>query len=191
MSPHERKRKLDAIYHSFKKKVNSHLKLKISLILLPFSLVTLLLIYILKDIPNPSRLTKNPAPVSTKILDRNGELLYDVYSDQNRTPVKIEEAPKYLIQATIAIEDKNFYRHHGIDLSGILRASLSIISGKRLEGGSTITQQLVKNALLTDRSRNIQRKIREAILALGTELVYSKNQILELYLNHAPYGGTA
>lgn len=191
MSPHERKKKLDVIYHSFKKSVSDNLKLKVSLILLPFLLVTLLLIYILKDIPNPDRLTKNPAPVSTKILDRNGELLYDVYSDQNRTPIKIQEVPKYLIQATISIEDKNFYHHHGIDLSGVLRASLSIVSGKRLEGGSTITQQLVKNALLADRSRNIQRKIREAILALGTELVYSKDQILELYLNHAPYGGTA
>lgn len=199
MPPKERKRKLETIYYSFKKSVNSDAKLKVFLILLPFLLVILPLIYILKDIPNPSRLTKNPAPVSTKILDRNGELLYEVYSDQNRTPIKIEEVPKYLIQATIAIEDKNYYRHHGIDMTGILRAFISNLNLKcaisnvkcSLQGGSTITQQLVKNALLADRSRNIQRKIREAILALGTELVYSKNQILELYLNHAPYGGTA
>lgn len=191
MSPHERKKKLDVIYHSFKKKVDDNLKLKIFIILFPFLLVTLSLVYILKDIPNPSRLTKYPAPVSTKILDRNGELLYDVYSDQNRTPIKIQEAPKYLIQATVAIEDKNFYNHHGLDFMGILRAGFNTLSGKRLEGGSTITQQLVKNALLADRSRNLQRKIREAILALGTEFVYSKDQILELYLNHAPYGGTA
>jgi len=153
----------------------------------------LFLIYIfilLKDIPGPARLTKNPAPVSTKILDRNGKLLYEVYSNYRRTPVAFSNISDYVKKATIAIEDKNFYRHHGLDSKAIVRAAFKTLTGQRLEGGSTITQQLVKNALLYDPSRTLGRKIKEAILALATEVVYSKDEILELYLNHAPYGGT-
>lgn len=163
--------------------------------LLPVGLIIsgLLLIglfFLFKDVPTPSKLTKTPAPVSTKILDRNGQLLYEVYSDQNRTPIKLDNLPDYVHQATIAIEDKNFYKHHGLDTAGIIRAAFKTLSGQRLEGGSTLTQQLVKIALLSDSSRTITRKIREAFLAIATELTYSKDQILELYLNHAPYGGT-
>jgi len=94
------------------------------------------------------------------------------------------------VEATIAIEDKNFYHHHGFDTGGILRAAYKTLTGQRLEGGSTITQQLVKVALLTP-ERTISRKIKEAVLSLATELLYSKAQILEMYLNHIPYGGTA
>lgn len=147
--------------------------------------------YLFRDIPNPTRLTRLPAPVSTEILDRNGQLLYEIYQDKNRTPVSLDDVPLSVIQATISIEDKNFYRHHGLDLTGIGRAAFKTLSGRRLEGGSTITQQLVKIALLNDPSRTVTRKIREASLSLLTEILYSKDQILELYLNHAPYGGTA
>jgi membrane peptidoglycan carboxypeptidase len=146
--------------------------------------------YILKDIPNPQKLTRYPSPVSTQIFDRNGKLLYELYQDQNRTPVTIDQIPDSVKKATIAIEDKNFYRHHGLDFVGITRAAFKTLSGQRLEGGSTITQQLVKIALLEDPARTAQRKIREAVLALATEFFYSKDQILELYLNHIPYGGT-
>jgi len=148
------------------------------------------LFFLLKDIPGPARLTKNPAPISTKILDRNGKLLYEVYSDYRRTPVAFKDISDYVKKATVAIEDKNFYRHHGLDSLAIMRAAFKTLTGQRLEGGSTITQQLVKNALLSDPSRTIGRKIKEAILAVATEVIYSKDQILELYLNHAPYGGT-
>ncbi len=145
----------------------------------------------LKDLPSPVNLNKPSAyPISTKILDRNGELLYEIYSDQNRTPIKLEDLPDYVKEATIAIEDKNFYTHHGFDSGGILRALYKTATGQRLEGGSTITQQLVKVALLTP-ERTISRKIKEAILTVATEILYSKNQILEMYLNHIPYGGTA
>lgn len=123
-------------------------------------------------------------------MDRNGEILYEIYVDKNRTPIKLTDLPDYVKQATISIEDKNFYRHMGIDIAGVTRAAISTLSGKRLEGGSTITQQLVKMALLTPQ-RTVTRKIKEAVLALATEIIYSKDQILELYLNHAPYGGTA
>ncbi|PIR99035.1 penicillin-binding protein [Candidatus Collierbacteria bacterium CG10_big_fil_rev_8_21_14_0_10_44_9] len=155
------------------------------------SLVLGLLFIFLKDLPSPTNLNKpNAYPISTKILDRNGNLLYEIYDNQNRTPIKLDDLPQYLKQATIAIEDKNFYRHHGFDTGGLIRAGWKTLTGQRLEGGSTITQQLVKVALLTP-ERTISRKIKEAILTVATEILYSKNQILEMYLNHIPYGGTA
>jgi penicillin-binding protein 1C len=155
-----------------------------------FVLITGSLFFILKDIPNPQKLIKSPAPISTKILDRHGVLLYEVFQGYRRSPVKLESINKHAQLATISIEDKNFYRHYGLDTSGIIRASLSILTGKRLEGGSTLTQQLVKIAILSDSRRTLDRKIKEAVLAVATEIVYTKDQILELYLNHAPYGGT-
>ncbi len=163
----------------------------VTLITLSILVVLSSLFFFLKDLPSPARLSKPSSfPISTKILDRNGNLLYEIYDDQNRTPVKLDDLPAYLKEATIAIEDKNFYRHHGFDTGGILRALWKTATGQRLEGGSTITQQLVKVALLTP-ERTISRKIKEAILTIATELLYSKNQILEMYLNHIPYGGTA
>lgn len=159
-------------------------------ILLFASIFLLLIFFLFKDVPNPTKLTKTPAPVSTKILDRNGKLLYEVYSEYRRTPVANENIPDYVKQATIAIEDKNFYRHNGLDSLAIIRAAFNTLTGKRLEGGSTITQQLVKNSLLADTRRTVTRKVREAILSVITEVIYSKDEILGLYLNHAPYGGT-
>lgn len=144
----------------------------------------------LKDLPSPAKLARPLAfPVSSKILDRNGVLLYEIYADQNRTPIKIAELPSYVTEATIAIEDKNFYRHHGFDTGGILRALYKTLTGQRLEGGSTITQQLVKVTLLTP-ERTLSRKIKEAILTVATEILYTKDAILEMYVNHIPYGGT-
>src|SRR3989339_639862 len=144
----------------------------------------------LADLPSPKNLSRDLFPISTKIFDRNGQLLYEIYAEENRTPVKISELPPHVLQATVAIEDQNFYRHHGFDTGGIIRAAYKTLSGQRLEGGSTITQQLVKVALLTP-ERTVIRKIKEATLALATEILYDKNQILEMYLNHIPYGGTS
>ena len=161
------------------------------IVILTLVLIFTGLYFFLKDLPSPANLNKpNSYPISTKILDRNGKLLYEIYDDQNRTPIKLDDLPKYLTEATISIEDKNFYRHHGFDTGGLLRAGFKTITGQRLEGGSTITQQLVKVALLTP-ERTVTRKIKEAILTIATEILYSKNQILEMYLNHIPYGGTA
>ncbi len=163
----------------------------IALIILSVSLILGSLFLFLKDLPSPANLGKPSAyPISTKILDRNGNLLYKIYADQNRTPIKLDDLPQYLKQATIAIEDKNFYQHHGFDTGGLIRALWKTLTGQRLEGGSTITQQLVKVALLTP-ERTISRKVKEAILTVATEILYSKNQILEMYLNPIPYGGTA
>jgi penicillin-binding protein 1C len=148
--------------------------------------------FILHDLPSAASLKDYKSfPVSTHIYDRNGKLLYEIYKDQNRTPVKLSVLPKYVYQSTIAIEDKDFYRHGGISLvSGVLRALKEIVVKQSLQGGSTLTQQLVKGALLTP-ERTIQRKIREIVLAIQTEKMFTKDQILEMYLNQVPYGGSS
>ena len=97
-------------------------------------LLVIIGIYLFKDIPSPTKLASGSFPVSTQIFDRNGNLLYEIYAEQNRTPVVIDALPDYVLQATISIEDKNFYRHLGVDLSGIARAAYKNFSGQRLEG---------------------------------------------------------
>lgn len=144
-----------------------------------------------RALPSPADIGKVNFPLSTHLYDTNGKLLYEVYKDQSRTPVKVKDLPKYIAQATIAFEDKDFYRHNGIaPISGILRAVRDTMIKKNLQGGSTITQQLVKSALLSP-ERTWERKIKEMVLAIQTEKMYNKNQILELYLNQVPYGGAA
>jgi penicillin-binding protein 1C len=155
------------------------------------ALFLILFFWLFRGLPFPTRLGSPDFPSSTLIYDRNGKLLYEIYSEKNRVPVKLEDLPEYLKWATISSEDKKFYQHHGFDFGGIIRASFNIVFKQTLQSGSTITQQLVKNALLEDPSRTLRRKIREAILTWGTEVIYSKDQILEMYLNQTPYGGTA
>ncbi len=152
--------------------------------------VLFLFFYIFWQLPNPYKLKDYRAvPLSTHIYDRNGKLLYEIYKEQNRSPIKLKELPPFVSQATIAIEDKDFYRHGGISIvGGILRAAKELVVSRKLQGGSTITQQLIKSALLTP-ERTIRRKIREVILATWAERIFSKNEILELYLNQVPYGG--
>jgi penicillin-binding protein 1C len=146
--------------------------------------------YLFWDLPNPMQLTTRPAAASTRLLDRNGKLIFEVFGEERRTPIQLSSLPKHVWQATLAAEDKDFYNHKGFSLTGYLRATLHIITGKRLEGGSTITQQLVKKALLSD-DRTLTRKIRELVLSLLVETRYTKDKILEMYLNQIPYGGTA
>ena len=141
------------------------------------------------NLPSPDKIVRTQG-FSTKITDRNGTLLYDVYANQNRTPVAIADAPIYLRQATISIEDKNFYKHQGFDPFGMLRGFLKIFTSGRAEGGSTITQQLVKNVFFSN-ERNIVRKIKEFVMAIQIERKYTKDQILQMYLNEVPYGGTS
>ena len=146
--------------------------------------------YFAREIPSPDRLTNRNVEQSTKIYDRKGVLLYNVHGDQNRTLVTLDKVPVYLKDATIAIEDKTFYKHKGFDVGGLVRAARDLIFDKRLSGGSTLTQQLVKNALLTP-ERTVTRKIKEFILSVQIERRYTKDQILQIYLNEIPYGGTA
>lgn len=141
-----------------------------------------------KDLPSPTKLSQG-SENSTVFYDREGKILYEMFKDKNRVPVAFRELPPYLKQATIAIEDKNFYKHKGISESGIIRGFLSFFTRGRFQGGSTITQQLIKNVLLSSQ-RALSRKIKEAILAMEVERKYTKDEILLMYLNEAPYGGT-
>ena len=145
--------------------------------------------YALKDMPSPKLLSGDTFPESSQLLDRNGKLIYEIYADKRRTAVTLASIPDNLKKATLAIEDANFYRHGGFDLRGIIRGLWRTVINRRLQGGSTLTQQLVKNALLTP-ERTWSRKIKEAILTVATEILYSKDQILEMYFNQTPYGGT-
>ncbi|HWY79219.1 MAG TPA: transglycosylase domain-containing protein [Candidatus Sulfotelmatobacter sp.] len=143
----------------------------------------------LKDLPSPTKLSNNTQSYSSQIYDRNGKLLYTLYGNRNQTFVPLMKIPKEMQEATIAIEDRNFYHHGAVDFRGIIRAAYSILIHKQIQGGSTLTQQLVKNSLLSP-EQTFQRKIKEVILAFATEVMYSKDQILEMYLNQVPYGGT-
>jgi len=145
---------------------------------------------ILRDLPVPDRLITREIAQTTKIYDRHGTLLYKIYHDQNRTLMPLEEIPLFVQQATIAVEDGNFYQHRGISFVGVARALYQFIFHGQVQGGSTITQQLVKNALLTP-ERTLNRKIKEMILAVLVELRFSKEEILKMYLNEVSYGGAA
>lgn len=148
--------------------------------------------FIFVGLPSPYSLKGYGAiPLSSQIYDRNGKLLYEVFRDENRTPVTIDQIPMHLRQATIAIEDKDFYTHGGISIvSGMLRAAKDTVQKGNLQGGSTITQQLVKSALLTP-ERTIQRKLKEILLAVWVEKIFTKDEILALYLSQVPYGGSS
>ncbi|MBI3046201.1 MAG: transglycosylase domain-containing protein [Candidatus Harrisonbacteria bacterium] len=147
---------------------------------------------ILKDLPNPEQFASRQIIQSTKIFDRTGQvLLYEIHGEEKRTAIAFEEIPDYVKWATIAIEENNFYSNPAFDLKGIVRAFLAnILSGEFSQGGSTITQQLARNAFLTP-EKTIIRKIKELIVALELEKQYSKNEVLNLYLNQIPYGGNA
>lgn len=146
---------------------------------------------ILKDLPNPNILIERPQALTTKIFSRDGRLLYKIYRNQNRSLVKLEDIPKSLVDATIAIEDREFWSHPGFSVRGILRAfTHNFQDDSGLQGGSTITQQLVKNAILSS-EQTVTRKLKELILAIEVELMFSKPEILQMYFNEIPYGGVA
>jgi 1A family penicillin-binding protein len=154
-----------------------------------FLAVAAAFIYFSKDIPSPDKIADRNVAQSTQIYDRTGKiLLYEVHGDEKRTMVDLENVSPNVINATIATEDKKFYSHIGIDPKGILRSIYKdIVRGEKAQGGSTITQQLVKNSMLTS-EKSYTRKIKEIILALETEQKFSKEEILEMYLNQIPYG---
>src|SRR3989344_4187537 len=143
--------------------------------------------------PDLSAFANRKVTQSTKMYDRTGEtLLYDLNIDLRRKVIPIDEMSPNIRNATVAIEDAEFYQHEGIRPLAILRAVLSnILSGDLLggQGGSTITQQVVKNSILTS-EKSVSRQIREWVLAVKLERRYSKDEILEFYLNETPYGGT-
>ncbi|MBU4314953.1 PBP1A family penicillin-binding protein [Patescibacteria group bacterium] len=145
--------------------------------------------WVSKDLPDPNSLTIREVAQSTKIYDRTGEhLLYEIAGDEKRTLVTLDQIPEYAVWATITAEDRGFYEHSGIDYKGILRAIfVDIITLSRSQGASTITQQLVKNAILSN-EKTFTRKFKEIILSLALERRYTKDEIMQMYLNEIPYG---
>lgn len=149
-------------------------------------------IYYAKDLPSTDKIYDRQITESTKIYDRTGKvLLYDIHGEEKRTIVNLDQISPYLKQATIVTEDAEFYNHIGINLRAIARAVWADLTGSSLsQGGSTITQQFIKKSFLTD-DKKFSRKIKEAVLALELERRYSKDEILNLYLNQIPYGSNA
>ena len=152
---------------------------------------------LLVDLPSPDRLYERAAAPSTRIYDRRGRLLYEILDPHGgaHTPVPLDEIPQACIDGTIATEDASFYRNPGVDLWAIARALwINVQGGEILSGGSTITQQLARNLLLSPEERveiSLERKLRESILAWRLSRTYSKNEILALYLNESNYGNLA
>jgi penicillin-binding protein 1A len=140
------------------------------------------------DIPDFSAFENREVSNSTKIYDRTGKIvLYDLYQNVRRTNVDFESISPFIKNATVAIEDGDFYTHHGFRPLSFLRAAYAnATAGGYTQGGSTITQQVVKNALLT-REKTISRKLKEIVLAIKLDKTLSKESILGIYLNQNPY----
>ena len=148
------------------------------------------------SLPSPDELVERSSDQSTRIYDRNGELLYTVYGDQNREFTPIEDIPDYTKWALLAAEDVEFYQHKGIDYAGIAMALIqNTLAGKVVRGGSTLTQQLVKNTILYDvlgeeaYVQKYSRKIKEILITMQVEQSFTKDEILQMYMNEIPLGG--
>jgi len=144
--------------------------------------------YYSRDLPDPEKINERSVAQSTRIYARDGTtLLYEIHGDVRRTVIPLTDVPENAVHATIAIEDKDFYKHKGISIRGIIRAFFTDITTGSSQGGSTITQQLIKNTVLTN-EKKLNRKIKEAVLAYQMESKFTKDQILQLYFNEIPYG---
>lgn len=164
--------------------------ISISLILGFFGAGILLFVFVTIPLPDVSSFESIKPIQSIKLLDRNGNLLFDFSENIQRNNVPISDISENLIKATLSIEDDNFYKHRGIYFPALLRSTLiNLREGGFSQGGSTITQQVVKNLLLTA-DKKIVRKIKEAVISLKIERVLEKDEILEIYLNSVAYGGT-
>lgn len=183
---------LKRIKHFIRRRISLKTKVALSLAIVVFImfLYTSFILTAAYQLPSPNRLLSQNQPLTTEFYDREGRLLYRLYEGRNRSLVPLDQIPKHLIWATIASEDKNFYSHIGFDPIAAARAFYRNITEGKKEGASTITQQLIKNSLLTP-EKTYSRKIKEIILAFWAERIYTKNEILQMYLNEAPYGGVA
>lgn len=145
------------------------------------------LAYYGRDLPKIDKLHDYSPPQTTRIVDRKGKLIAEMF-DERRTVVPLDKVPRVLVLSVLAAEDADFYVHRGLDYAGILRALIrDAVRGRAVQGASTITQQLVKNLLLTP-ERTLERKVKELILARSIEQELSKEEILYLYLNHINFG---
>jgi len=178
------------------KKAKKQLKMRLmktALYLAAFSALAIIIIilWLSRDLPNPNQLMEREVAQSTKIYDRTGEnIIYEISGEQRRTLIKLEDLPDYVKNATIAIEDKNFYKHSGFSIWAMFRTAVTNVIYRRSAGGSTLTQQFIKNAVLTN-EKKISRKLKEIILAYRLEQKFSKDEILQMYLNEIPYGSNA
>ena len=181
--------------HSPKKK---KLKLKHKLIVVVALLASLsvlaafiLVAWVSRDLPNPNQLINREIAQSTKIFDRSGEhILYEIHGEEKRTLINLDEVPDNVKNATVAIEDKNFYKHGGFSIWAMVRTVITNVVYSRKAGGSTLTQQFIKNAVLSS-EKSYVRKIKEIVLAQRIEKKFSKDEILQMYLNEIPYGSNA
>ena len=172
--------------------------------ILSYGLLALLILFLLlsitcaaaiawfsRDLPNPDKLLDRQIAQSTKIYDRTGQtVLYEIYSEKKRTLVELSDIPEGVKKATIVAEDRDFYKHYGFDLKGIIRSVWkNLIHGEKV-GGSTITQQFIKNSILSP-EKTYTRKLKELALSIQIERKFTKDQILKMYFNEIPYGSTA
>jgi 1A family penicillin-binding protein len=180
------------IYPGFSPKLVIFLELVLFFFLLGVIVFLLLLLFYSKDLPRPEKFSERQISQPTKIYDRTGEvLLYTIFGEEKREVIPLEEMPEHLKKAVITAEDKNFYSHFGIDPKSIIRALLKNIKVLRpAQGASTIPQQLIRSTFLTPK-KTIERKVREVILSIELDRRYSKDQILEWYLNQVPFGSNA
>jgi 1A family penicillin-binding protein len=148
--------------------------------------------YYAKDLPSPTKLNDRQVVESTKIYDRTGEhVLYEIHGEEKRTSISLDQMSDIVRAATISAEDQEFYQHHGIQFKAVARAAIYDLLGRSTsQGGSTITQQLIKNTVLTN-EKTFTRKVKEVILSVELEQKFSKDEILEMYLNEIPYGSNA
>ena len=167
-----------------------HLKIFLFIALLMFGLLTIIITFFSLNLPDYSQLKDYKPSIMTRVHNSSGELVKE-YSNEYRVFIPIDAVPTIVKSAFISAEDKNFYSHMGVDMAGISRAFIynlkNIFTNKRPQGASTITQQVAKNFLLTD-ELSLTRKIKEAILAIKIETTFSKDRILELYLNQIYLG---
>ena len=155
-------------------------------------LLLALFVYFTWDLPQPEKFTETPFIQSTKIYDSTGKvLLYDIYGEEKREIVSFDKISDNLKHAVLASEDSRFYQHGGIDVEGIIRAAwVDLTSQSKSQGGSTLTQQLIRSVYLTGQ-KSISRKVREIVLSIELEAKYSKDQIFDWYLNEIPFGENA
>ncbi|MBI5254559.1 PBP1A family penicillin-binding protein [Candidatus Falkowbacteria bacterium] len=187
-------KKTDSGRRKRKIKISMSTILYVGLIVFLFGviIVTGMFAWYSRNLPNPEKLITRAVEQSTKIYDRDGKiLLYDIYNQEKRTLIELNQVPDFMKKATLSAEDTNFYQHGAFSFKAIARAIIvDIIKGGKAQGGSTITQQLVKNAILTN-EKSFGRKIKELILAYQIEKRFSKDEILQMYLNEIPYGSVA
>lgn len=170
---------------------------KNTLLLATYSLLVIFIIGIIsllwlsRGLPEPDKLLERQMVESTKIYDRTGKtILYDIHGEEKRTLIPLDQIPKSVRDATIAIEDKGFYSHKGFSFWAIFRTAVTNVFSNRKAGGSTLTQQFIKNAVLSNEKSYI-RKLKEVIMAYRLEKNFSKDEILQMYFNEIPYGSNA